>query len=268
MKRTNQFTNPWQEKELKILNNVDLTNNEVAEQLNRSYQAVKIKRLELGIKAKSEIDYWTDQEIVFLSKNRLLSNKEISEKIGRTEQSVSLKRNRLGLSQLSKNYDEFEIEYLIVNYHEKTTKEIAEFLGRSISSIQSKAYELGITKKSEYWSKQEIKLLKTNIKKSNESLSKLLNKSLNQIVYKKAHLKSIENRTKIIDEKIDKNVPFSTKGKLNRYIDVLSVLEVGHSFEFLNTEYHLVIQAKNYLSEKIFRTKPETKTTRRIWRLN
>lgn len=268
MKRTNQFSNPWTEKELKYLRDENLSINEVVNLTQRTYAAVKAKRLDLNIRGKSEIDFWTEQEIIFITKNRLLSNSEIAEKIGRTEQAVSVKRNKLGIPQISKNYDEFEIEYLIVNYHEKSTKEIADFLGRSINSVQSKAYELGITKKSEYWTKSEIEFLQKNIKLSNEKLSKSINKSLNQIAYKKAHLRSIEMREKKISEDIEENVPFSSRGKINRYIDVLYVMKIGDSLEFPNNEYLLVIQAKNYLSDRLFRTKKESENTRRIWRLN
>ncbi|WP_343680017.1 hypothetical protein [Chryseobacterium arthrosphaerae] len=268
MKRSNQFSNPWTEKEIEFVCDEKLSINEVATITNRSYAAVKAKRMDLNIKGKSEIDYWSEKEIIFLTKNRLLSNAEISEQIGRSENAVSLKRNKLGVPQISKNYDEFEIEYLIVNYHEKSVKEISEFLGRSASSIQSKAYELGITKKSEYWSKSEVEFLQKNIKLSNEKLSKSINKSINQIAYKKAHLRSIEIREKNVSDEIEENVPFSTRGKINRYIDVLFVMKIGDSLEFPDNEYQLVIQAKSYLSERLFKTKKDKEGTRRIWRLN
>lgn len=259
--------NYWTDEEIEVLKDITLSHKEVVEILTkRSYQSVKLKRLEIGVNAKKDINYWTEDELKFLAKNRQLSNKEISKKIGRSVDAIQAKRAKLNIPQLTKKYDAFEVEYLIVNYNNKKPKEIADYLGRSISSIQSKASEMGLTKKHNYWSEKEIAFLKQNIDKNAKYISKHINKSKAQIVYKKAHLKSIEIRKTEVDC-IDKNVPFSKEGVINQFIDILSVMEVGDSFELPTKEYSSYILAKNHLPKKIFSTKRIDQKTRRVWRL-
>ncbi len=50
----------WDEKELAILKDINLSNREVADRTNRSFAAVKAKRLSLGItNTKKDIITWS-----------------------------------------------------------------------------------------------------------------------------------------------------------------------------------------------------------------
>lgn len=273
MARPNGYNAGWTAKELSFAKNAKLTNNQVAEETGRTYAAVKNKRLELGIVVENKsIDYWSEDEVKYLTNNRHLTNQEVANKLNRTKQSVSLKRNRLKLEFVSVRYDDDEIEYIISSFHSLTVKQIAAYLGRSVSAVQSKAYELGITKKSDYWSKQEISILMDNFQTSNDSLTKMLSKTSEQIAYKKAYINYQNKKADRVDllgsENIEEGMPFINGGKkLNQFARLLSVMLVGESFEFPASEYSIIIKAKLHIRGKMFRTKSISDTVRRIWRL-
>ena len=267
----NQF-DPWSKDELNILKDTSLTHNDVVEATGRSYSAVKRKRLELGVKAKTEMNYWSPEEIKFLTKNRNLSNIEVADKLGRTPGAVSIKRQKLNLAQFTDKWDAFEIEYLVTNYNSIKNEAIADFLGRSLTAITTKAYELGISKKSDFWSKKETQLLLDNFDALLDELCEIITtKSKAQIAYKRTFIRSKqkENVNKS-DFEISSDRNFNGRNpKAGQYMDALSVMNIGDSMEFPSNEYQHVLKAIYHFPNKFFRTKKSESSSsiRIIWRL-
>jgi hypothetical protein len=269
-KRGRPSGKPWTDEEIEIVKNVQLSIKEVAKEISRTYSAVKAKRLSLGIVTeKKDVDYWKQGEVDILKNNPELTNKEIAEILRRTEQSVQLKRARLGLKGPSELWSADEIKYLKKYYFKQSKKEIADALNRSATAVMSKAYELGITKKTDYWSKVEIQILTENIQLPNIEISRLINKTADQIAYKKAYLNSRKgNRNRNVTfEELEDNVPLEYKSKSNRYADLLEAMNVNQSFEFPTSEIQHIQAAKNLFPDKIFKIKPIDETTSRLWRL-
>lgn len=268
MKKPNQHSNSWNEKELNILKDESLSNREVAEILDFTYSAVKQKRRSLGIDAKKDINTWSGDEIKTLIKNKNLNNVKLSKLIDRSPAAISLKRTQLGIPFEENIWEEDEIEYLITNYDRLSQKEIAEFLGRTISAVSSYAYELGITRRNDFWKKEELQLLSENFDKPLSELSKLITtKNKNQIVYKRHHIKFKSNRNVRDEENIESGIAFSRGTKITRYIEVLNALKIEESFEFPKKEYTYFLEARNLIPDKFFKTKKSSDETRRAWRL-
>lgn len=259
----------WTKEELNVLKDTSLSNREVCEIIGRSYSAVKAKRYELNINPKKDIDYWTIEEIKTLHKNKHLNNKQLAKILNRTPQSISIKRNKLNIPYIDNKWDEEEIEYLIENYQFQSNVKTAKYIGRTVTAVNSMAYELGLTRRNDYWTIDEIKLLTENISLSSDELERIIKtKNKKQISYKKSHLKSINTNDIRNEENIEQDVPFAKGSKVARIISLLSVLEVGESFELINKEYPYFLEARAFLSKKLFKSKKETENTRRIWRLD
>lgn len=264
---SNQYKNAWTTKELVILKDVNLTNTEVSNLINRSYQAVKNKRAELNINAKKSIDVWGVDEIKVLVKNKDKTNIELSKLLKRTVQAIQLKRQKLNLLAPSNNWSEDELEYLVENYFILEKKDIATFLGRSLTAILSKGNEIGLSKKNDYWNKNELELLRDNFNKSLDFIiKKIPSKSKSQIIYKKNHIKQIDDIR--LEEDISSDVDFFKKNKQNRMFNLLNVLNVGESFEIENKDYPNFISSRVLIKDKIFKSKKETDLTKRVWRIN
>lgn len=259
----------WTEEELMILKDTSLSNREVCEITGRSYSAVKIKRRELNISPKKDIDYWTIEEIKTLQKNKHLNNKKLAKILNRTPQSISIKRNKLNIPYIDNKWDEEEIEYLIENYPHQSNIKTAKYIGRTVTAVNSMAHELGLTRRNDYWTTDEIKILSENISLSADDLEKIIKtKNKKQILYKKTHLKSVNTKNIRNEEHIDQDVLFSKGSKVARIISLLSVLEVGESFELLNNEYSYFLEARAFVQNKLFKSKKETEHSRRVWRLD
>ncbi len=267
---SNQYSNPWKDSEIATLKNEELSNREVSELTGRSYQAVKIKRAELGIvHAKKDIQSWTPEEIKTLIKNKHLNNQDLAKLMNRSVQAISLKRNKLKIPYAENLWDQEEIEYLVENYGVLTNKEIAIYLGRTVSSIGTMAYDLGVTKRTDYWSAHEIEVLSNNFEASLDDLEKLIpNKKRKQIIYKRCHITYTNKRNLKEDAGVTDKIKYSKKSKVGEMLILLNALEVGESFEVPNKEYAYYLEAKKFIKAKIFTSKKETELTRRVWRLD
>lgn len=260
----------WTPQEIDILKDISLTHNQVVEITNRTYSAVKSKRKHLKISPiTKDINYWTPGEEDIIKNNPQLTNPEIAKILNRTIQAVTLKRNRIGLFSPPDEWNEDEIKFLSQNYHKLQKKEIAEEIGRSVSAVISKAYEIGITSKKEYWTKKEITILIENPHLNNESLSKIINKTENQIAYKKAYINS--RNKKVVDKslykELDSDIPIAYNSKSDRYADLFDLMEIGQSFEYPAAEAQHIQTAKNHFPDKIFKIKSQDEKTNRIWRI-
>lgn len=260
-------TSIWSKEEIEIAKNKELTHNEVCEATGRSYNAVKIKRLELKVDQKRSNNLWTSKEIEILVKNRDKSSADISKMLDRTELAVSIKRQKLKLNRLSNKWEAEEIEYLVENYIEIPREEIAKYLGRTLTAVYSKISELGISSKPQgYWKKSEIKILKTNKGLGSKALSSLLpSKSISQIQYKIHHLRQIA-KMEADKSGVEKNIAYSSS-KTTQYAALLDALNIDESFVFPQVEYYSFLEATNLFPDKYFKTKREDENERRVWRI-
>ncbi len=90
---------------------------------------------------------WTDEEILIAIK-MLDDNhdyKEIAKEINRSDKAVAYMLRSLGYKL--KAWKEYETEYLIDNYKDKTYKEIAENLNKSLDSVEYNISKIGLSKK-------------------------------------------------------------------------------------------------------------------------
>lgn len=87
----------WTDEEIGFLKKhyKTLSDEEIAERLNKTTACVRATRMKLGLKKMWK---WSREEIEFLRQNyRQLSDSELAEKLGRSEYAVAIKRRQLGL---------------------------------------------------------------------------------------------------------------------------------------------------------------------------
>jgi hypothetical protein len=260
----------WQ---LDVIKDASISNNEAAAKIGRSYASVKYHRKKNNVKvipSAKQIDYWTDDEVEVILKNKDKTNAEIAKALNRTVQAVSIKRQRLGVPGTTPLWSKEEVKYLTDNYHIFSAAEIARQLNRTTASIVSYAHSLGLSKKNTFWSKQEIKILQENIKLIPTKLIELLpNKTLNQISYKKSHLNFFNaQKTNEKDSDIDTDIRLSVASIKIRYIELLNTLEVGQSFEYPAGDKERINSASRELAHKRYVTRIIDEKTRRVWRID
>ena len=139
--------------------------------------------------SQSKIRVWTVQEessLIALRKKRETIS-VMSKNLNRTPSSINAKIDRMHLYGPShKMWTEQDLEFVRVNYRHtsRSRKDIASSLHRSEGSIDFAIRSLGLQQiRRTRWSEEEDDLLRDNVgKHSVNHLSKLLHKSVNQIV--------------------------------------------------------------------------------------
>lgn len=275
-KKVGRPAKPWTEEQLAAIRNLDLSHKDVATATGRSYAAVKKKRHDLGIAGaqRSDIEHYSDEETQWIRDNSHLSIVEMARRLGRTVYSVANKRGRMDASFIGNLnlYTEDDVRYLEMNYMTMSHAQLAREMGRSIASVSSKLSELGLVRKkgSDYWRRDEIAFLAANMDMPLEELARMLNKTKDKVSYKKAHIKTAQAKknTKDFLGEIDRNVPLPFRSEaIERYINVLAIMEEGDSLEFPDSDTHLVSEARSVNSGFIFTTRKTGEYTRRIWRI-
>lgn len=86
---------------------------------------------------------WTDEEILFLKKNRTMGLDDLQRVLNRSRSSIQAKRSRLGITSRSCAWTSNEVRILVQHYGILPRKEVMEKLpGRSWDSIRRKSHQL------------------------------------------------------------------------------------------------------------------------------
>lgn len=101
----------WTQNEIEFLKEsfISMTHKEIADKINRSEQAVRVKCFDLDLFKKEKP--WTENEIQYLKDNyREKTKKEISDYLGRSQDAVQIKARKIGLRKYpyTCNYRYFE----------------------------------------------------------------------------------------------------------------------------------------------------------------
>ena len=151
------FQNPWTDGEIEVLKKIGdrLSLGDVAKLLNRSYESVRHKRDQLGIKhIESKQKSWSSTEIHELKhqyKVLGLSQIEISKTLGKSKSAVGRKIISLGLrSDRSRSFvsswtDE-QVSFLKIHYKETPWLKLMQLTQHTRKQIQAKARRLGLSR--------------------------------------------------------------------------------------------------------------------------
>lgn len=178
------FSKMWTKEEDRFVHDLSLSNLEVAELTGRSYEAVKLRRINMGLKIKTTKNKPFSRSEITLIKNLALSNKEIASRTGRSSGSIFQKRRQLGLTKprlkvkvSSRYYSPDEIEVLSERI-DLTHAELGRLLGRSAAAIALKRKALGLRHaESRGYSSEEMQLLRDRVDLTNSELATLLGRS-------------------------------------------------------------------------------------------
>lgn len=86
---------------------------------------------------------WTDEEILFLKKNRTMSLDLLEKELERSRSSIQAKRSRLGISSRNVAWTSDETRILVQHYGILEKEELQQKLpGRSWDSIRRKSHQL------------------------------------------------------------------------------------------------------------------------------
>jgi len=136
----------WTQKEIKKLKSLKekgLKYKQIADKLNRSVNAIKIRASELGL--TDPVDYYSEKEIETLKQMALngFSDSEIADKLNRSRDSVMFKRKKLGIRRKTGTWSNHEIQKLKdMLDKEYDISEIAIKLNRNFLSVSNKVKEL------------------------------------------------------------------------------------------------------------------------------
>jgi len=112
-------------------------NEEIAEILGRSLDAVHMKSRKLGLR---KMEIWTENEDRLLTElYRTLSYEQLAKQLGRSRSSVQIRVITLGLECKVENWTEEEIDYLQKTYSRVKHQTIAKKLGRTWKAVSAKA---------------------------------------------------------------------------------------------------------------------------------
>jgi hypothetical protein len=151
----------WSTKEMGLLRKLFLTtaNEEIAERIGRSLDAIANKARKMGLRKIEFWSQWEDNLIIKLYKT--LTFEELAGRLGRTTGSVKIRTIKLGLECKVENWTEAESDFLRRNYHTMGYQAIAEHLGRTYDAVAAKASRIGI-KKNRSSNKVNIKIAKSS----------------------------------------------------------------------------------------------------------
>lgn len=138
---------PWSDNEEKSLQALFPTtpNEEIAETLGRSLNAVLMKSRKLGLR---KMEFWSKDEDELLKKlYKNLSYKQLAQRLERTKSAVQIRVITLGLECKVENWTEDEMNFLKKSYRRMTYYKIGEKLGRTWTAVARKAKNMGLVKK-------------------------------------------------------------------------------------------------------------------------
>lgn len=140
----------WRGKEYKFIrdNWQIMSDEEMANKLNRPVKSVAAKRAELGF---SRDDSYSEEELKYIQDNwESKTDAEMGNAIGRSEVSIMLFRRRLGLYRsetLGSSWTDREVDYILMNWDTMSDKDIANYLNRTENAVKSKRIILGLSKR-------------------------------------------------------------------------------------------------------------------------
>lgn len=150
----------WAESEIIFLkeNYRTMNNDEIAEKLGRSANAVKLKAQKVGIQKDNK---WTEDDDIYLSyfvwngdEKIRVASEFLNRSYGATKHRISYlrKQDPDNVPRMMKKWTKEEVDFLKTHYSHMTCKSIAERLGRSFAAVEAEVATLGLKK---------LKLLKT-----------------------------------------------------------------------------------------------------------
>jgi DNA-binding CsgD family transcriptional regulator len=156
----------WSEEEIEFVrdNYQDMTDKEIAEELNRSKHSVRSRRnIEGWNKKTQDEEPWDEEETAFLRENYDdLTASEIADRLGRKVRSVHNKAERIDLrKQVRQKWSEEEVAFLREHNSDMDDSELADELDRTERSVHSKRGELGLTE-SRKWTESDVEFLRDN----------------------------------------------------------------------------------------------------------
>ena len=164
-----------------------------------------------------------------------------------------------------------ETDFLIDNYKTLSIQEIVDKLQRSEDSVRWQASYCGLTDdKPKAYTPIEVDYIRENmgkvpIYKMALHLGRSAKGVKNQIT-KLKQMEAVKNHEQTAEFEFDRNVPFGV-GKHYEFKTMLNSMDVGDSFEYLQSERATMLNVISLFDEKIFKTKKIDETTRRVWRL-
>lgn len=164
-----------------------------------------------------------------------------------------------------------DIDYLIENYKALSMAELCDKLNRSEDAIRWQASYLGLTnEKPKAYTPDEVKFISENmgempIYKIALHLGRSAKGVKNQIT-KIKQIENVKNYEKTAEFEFDKNIPFGV-GKHYEFKTMLNSMQVGESFEYLQSERATMNNVITLFEDRIFKTKLIDEKTRRVWRI-
>lgn len=138
----------WSAKEIKFLKeNWELPDKILAKKLNRTKEAIRAKRRELGIIKPEHPNAWSKEEIEFLKKNWKLSDRILAEKLNRSRKSVEAKRIKMNLIKPMGGMDRYilPVDEIVRLYKQGfSSYQIAEKFNVSSDVIRCRLKKAGI----------------------------------------------------------------------------------------------------------------------------
>ncbi len=149
--------------------------------------------------------------------------------------------------------------------------ELCSTLKRSEDAVRWQASYYGLTnEKPILYTQDEVKYISDNmgkmpIYKIALHLGRSAKGVKNQIT-KIKQIENVKNFEKTADFEFDKNIPFGV-GKHYEFKTMLNSMNVGDSFEYLQSERATMSNVITLFEDKIFKTKLIDEKTRRVWRI-
>ena len=137
------------------------TDEELADNLNRSVEAVQNRRRKLGLYMRNTTP-WSQQEINSLKQQYQDStNAELGEQLGRKSFAVKTMKQKLGLTQNQKQWTDDDDTFLATHLH-LTDQELGEALHTTASSVENRRQRLNLSKVRR-WTKEERQFILDHI---------------------------------------------------------------------------------------------------------
>ncbi len=150
---------PWSSQERSLLQTLYPTtpNEDIAEQLDRTRNAVQMKARQLGLR---KMEFWSEQEDQRLREAyRVCSYGELARRLGRTLLAVKARAITLNLEPKVAPWTGDDVHFLREAYATMDIDAIAATLGRTGAAVAKKAREMGLVC-FRHWSDRDIRKLR------------------------------------------------------------------------------------------------------------
>jgi len=268
----------WTKKDVTyLINNYTLSDEILAQHLNRSRLSICRKRNKLRLLKNNKIT-WTPDKIKFLKEHwKNVTYKELTQYLGTTKTAIATERRKLGLVYCKRSrFSKYEKEFIEHNYAHETDKKIGEKLNRSresISKYRNKNNFKKINKKE--WTTDEITKLKKYYGES--PLNNLFpDRNRASILHKAVRLGLRENMEKNLNYKVNSNF-FQTWNPQSAYITGVFLADgwikipdgnrnnwnIGFGaidYDWVK-EIHDILESKHPIREEIYKTKKGLSTS-------